>query len=73
MSRVRELFPGRPVRTREDLRPMGTVVTVLLLVLGAAALVGGIVAFVASRRAPGGFEDDQGFHHTEHPDKSKRR
>lgn len=54
---------------REDRHAMSTVVTVLLIVLGVAALIGGIVVLVASRRAPGGFEDDQGFHQTERPDK----
>jgi hypothetical protein len=61
-------FSGPPVRM-PTIRAMGTVVTVLLIILGAAALVGGIVAFVAFRRAPGGFEDEKGFHHSNRPDK----
>jgi len=48
---------------------MRSVVIVLLVVFGAAALLGAIVLIVASRRAPTGFEDEQGFHQTdpEHP------
>ena len=70
---VWEPLPGWPVRMREERRAMATFVTILLIALGITALVGGIVAYIASRRAPGGFEDDQGFHHTERPDRSKRR
>ena len=51
---------------------MGSVVIVVLVVLGAAALLGAIVMIVASRRAPTGFEDDQGFHEAE-PKESKPR
>jgi hypothetical protein len=34
-------------------------------VLGVAALFGAIVLIVAAKRAPTGFEDDQGFHQTD--------
>jgi hypothetical protein len=51
---------------------MGDVVTIALVVLGAAALLGGIVMIVASRRAPTGFEDDNGFHRTE-PERPEKR
>jgi hypothetical protein len=40
-----------------------TIAIIVLLVLGTAALVGGIViALLASRNAPDGFEDQEGFH-----------
>ena len=40
-----------------------TITIIVLILLGAAALIGGIViALLASRRAPDGFEDHEGFH-----------
>ena len=41
---------------------MKTFALILLALFGVAVLVGGIVAFVALRRARDGFEDDRGFH-----------
>ena len=41
---------------------MDSVVVVVLVGLGVAMLIGGIMAFFAYRKAPNGFEDDQGFH-----------
>ena len=43
---------------------MGTVFKILLIILGGAVVLGGIIAFVAIRRARDGFEDDEGFHPT---------
>lgn len=43
---------------------MGTIVRILLIIFGAAVVLGGIIAFVAIRRARDGFEDDEGFHPT---------
>jgi hypothetical protein len=40
-----------------------TVAIIIVLSLGFAALVGGaVIAVLASRRAPDGFEDQEGFH-----------
>ena len=52
---------------------MDTLTIILLILLGATALVGGIMAFVASRRAPHGFEDEYGFHHTDHKRKKESK
>lgn len=41
----------------------------LLVILGGAMLIGGVVAWVAIRRARDGFEDDEGFHPTNHANK----
>jgi hypothetical protein len=48
---------------------MNKIVIGLLIVLGAAVLIGGVVAWVAIRRARDGFEDDEGFHPTNHANK----
>jgi hypothetical protein len=42
------------------------IVVVLLVIFGAAIVIGGIIAWVAIRRARDGFEDDEGFHPTNH-------
>ena len=56
---------------------MNTVVILVLAALGAVILVGGVLAFFALRKAPDGFEDDEGFHHTEkssrEPEEGARR
>jgi hypothetical protein len=41
---------------------MNTVIVVVLWVLGATILIGAIVAFFGLRKAPDGFEDQEGFH-----------
>lgn len=42
---------------------MVMVVIIILVVLGIAMLVGGaVIALLATRRAPEGFEDQEGFH-----------
>lgn len=45
---------------------MRTLFIVLLALFGVVVVVGGIVAFVALRKARDGFEDDRGFHPTNH-------
>lgn len=52
---------------------MSTVAIVLLVAFGNALVIGGIVAFVASRKAPLGFEDEKGFHPIKEAEKTKRR
>jgi hypothetical protein len=46
---------------------MTTLVIILLIVAGIVTLVGGIVTFIALRKARDGFEDDKGFHPTDRP------
>ena len=41
---------------------MHSVVWIVLIVLGVALVIGGIVAVVALRKARDGFEDEHGFH-----------
>ena len=49
--------------TGSSLTDVVTITIIVLLMLGTAALVGGIViALLASRSAPDGFEDKEGFH-----------
>jgi len=45
---------------------VATITKVCLLALGGALLIGAIIAFIAFRRAPHGFEDDEGFHYDNH-------
>jgi hypothetical protein len=35
---------------------------ILLVLFGAAVIIGGLIAFIAARKAPSGFEDKEGFH-----------
>ena len=41
---------------------MDTIVVIVLVVLGLVVVVGLVVAYVALRNAPDGFEDRKGFH-----------
>jgi hypothetical protein len=42
---------------------MATIVIIVVVLLGIAALIGGaVIALLASRSAPDGFEDHEGFH-----------
>ena len=42
---------------------VGTVAIIVIVLLGIAALIGGaVIALLASRSAPDGFEDQEGFH-----------
>ena len=41
---------------------MDSAVVLVLVGVGVATLVGGLMAFLAYRKAPHGFEDDRGFH-----------
>ena len=41
---------------------MDTVVIIVLVALGVTAVIGVVVMYFAVRKAPNGFEDDQGFH-----------
>ena len=50
-----------------DYRTVATIVVVCLVLLGCAALIGGIVLFIALRRAPDGVEDEEGFHRIDKP------
>lgn len=52
---------------------MSTVAIVLLVAFGVALFIGGMVAIVASRKAPMGFEDEKGFHPIKDAEKAKRR
>jgi hypothetical protein len=44
---------------------MDTAIVVVLVVLGLIILIGGVIAFFAVRKAPDGFEDEEGFHGTD--------
>ena len=46
---------------------MGAVGIILLVLFGVIVLVGVVVAFVAFRKAPDGFEDREGFHRKNKP------
>ncbi|MGH7944212.1 MAG: hypothetical protein ACREH8_07060 [Opitutaceae bacterium] len=46
---------------------MDSLLVVVLVALGLVVLIGGVVAFFALRKAPDGFEDDEGFHPTNKP------
>ena len=48
---------------------MGSVAIILLVLFGAIVLVGVVVAIVAFRKAPDGFEDRDGFHPKNKPKK----
>ena len=49
--------------TGSSLTNVVTITIIVLILLGLAALAGGIViALLASRSAPDGFEDQEGFH-----------
>ena len=49
--------------TGASLSNVVTIAIIVLVLVGTAALVGGIViALLASRSAPDGFEDQEGFH-----------
>jgi hypothetical protein len=44
-----------------------TVAIIIMIFLGVAALIGAIIALIASRRAQDGFQDQDGFHAGELP------
>ena len=46
---------------------MDTVVIIVLVSLGVIMLVGVVVAWIALRNAPDGFEDQHGFHRRKKP------
>lgn len=46
-------------------RTVATIAIVCLVILGCAALIGGVVLVIALRRAPDGVEDEDGFHRIE--------
>ena len=46
---------------------MDAIFIVGLVILGAIVVIGGIVAYFALRKAPDGFEDEEGFHSTKEP------
>ena len=50
---------------------VSTTAMIIMVALGIAALIGGgIIAFLAARRAPDGFEDKEGFHAEKPPPRS---
>ena len=51
---------------------MRTVVIIILIAFGVAVVIGGVVVFVASRKAPTGFEDNEGFHPTSNNEPKKK-
>jgi hypothetical protein len=51
-----------------------TAAIIIMVLLGIAGLIGGgIIVLVASRRAPNGFEDQEGFHVGEVPPSSREK
>lgn len=63
-GRARQPRPN-PRSTRLDLisTPVATVAFIIMALFGILTLVGGgVIALLASRRAPDGFEDQEGFH-----------
>jgi hypothetical protein len=51
----------------DDFSIMDTVVIIVLVALGVTAVIGVVVMYFAVRKAPNGFEDDQGFHSDRKP------
>lgn len=51
----------------ENLPAISGLLKIALILLGCAVLIGGIIAFIALRRAPNGMEDDEGFHRIDQP------
>ena len=41
---------------------MSSVAIILIVLFGSAVVIGAVIAFVAARKAPTGFEDKEGFH-----------